>query len=46
MIGPGGSIQLLRVFGIRIGVNPSWFLVLFIFIFWLSGSFRCCSSSR
>jgi Zn-dependent protease len=40
MIGPGGSIQLMRVFGIRIGVNPSWFLVLFIFIFWLSGSFR------
>jgi Zn-dependent protease len=40
MLGPGGSIQLMRVFGIRIGVNPSWFLVLFIFIFWLSGSFR------
>src|SRR3954471_23576988 len=40
VIGAGGSIQLMRVFGIRIGVNPSWFLVLFIFIFWLSGSFR------
>jgi Zn-dependent protease len=45
MIGPGGSIQLLRVFGIRIGVNPSWFLVLFIFIFWLSGSFRATLNS-
>jgi len=45
MIGPGGSIQLMRVFGIRIGVNPSWFLVLFIFIFWLSGSFRATLNS-
>jgi Zn-dependent protease len=35
-----GSLQLLRVFGIRIGVNTSWFLVLFVFIFLLSGSFR------
>ena len=34
---PGGrSIQLARVFGIRIGVDPSWFLVLFLFIWWLS----------
>jgi Zn-dependent protease len=45
MVGPGGSIQLLRVFGIRIGVNPSWFLVLFIFIFWLSDSFRSTLNS-
>jgi Zn-dependent protease len=37
---PGGrSIQLARVFGIRIGVDPSWFLVLFLFIWWLSDSF-------
>jgi Zn-dependent protease len=35
-----GRIQLGRIFGIRIGVNPSWFIVLFFFIFWLSGSFR------
>ncbi len=35
-----GSIQLVRVFGIRIGVDPSWFLVLFYFIFVLSGNFR------
>src|SRR3954451_19588970 len=40
MLGSGGSIQLMRIFGIRIGVNPSWFIVLFIFIFWLSSSFR------
>jgi len=35
-----GSFQLLRVFGIRIGADVSWFFVLFLFIFWLSGSFR------
>jgi Zn-dependent protease len=29
----------MRVFGIRIGVNTSWFLVLFLFIYWLSGPF-------
>jgi Zn-dependent protease len=27
------SLQLVRVFGIRIGVNPSWFLILFAVIF-------------
>ena len=38
---PGtGSIQLARIFGIRIGVDASWFLILFFFIFLLSGSFR------
>jgi Zn-dependent protease len=36
----GGSIQLARVFGIRIGVDVSWFFVLFFFIFILSGSFQ------
>jgi Zn-dependent protease len=40
MFGGGGSIQLARVFGIRVGVTTSWFLVLFFFIFVLSGSFR------
>jgi len=35
----GGSLPLARLFGIPIGVNVSWFLVLFLFIFWLSGSF-------
>ncbi len=33
----GGSIQLARVFGIRIGVEPSWFFVLFLIIWSLSG---------
>jgi Zn-dependent protease len=32
----GGSIQLARVFGIRIGVDYSWFLVLFLIIWQLS----------
>src|SRR4051812_8488819 len=35
-----GSIQVVRIFGIRIGVTPSWFFVLFLFIFLLSGSFQ------
>jgi Zn-dependent protease len=39
MFGGGGSIQLARVFGIRIGVEPSWFLVLFLIIWSLSDEF-------
>ena len=35
----GGSVQLARVFGIRIGASPSWFLVLFLMIYTLSGYF-------
>jgi Zn-dependent protease len=35
----GGSIQLARVFGIRIGVDFSWFFVLFLIIWSLSGYF-------
>src|ERR671934_116315 len=35
----GSSFQLGRILGIRIGVNASWFLILFLFIFWLSGRF-------
>ena len=27
------SLPLLRIFGIRVGVNPSWFLILFVVIF-------------
>jgi Zn-dependent protease len=41
----GGSIQLARVFGIRIGVDVSWFFVLFFFIFILSGDFRATLNS-
>jgi Zn-dependent protease len=36
----GSSIQLVRLFGIRIGVSASWFVVLFLFIFVLSSSFQ------
>ena len=32
-----GSIPLVRVSGIRIGVEPSWFLVLFLIIYLLTG---------
>ena len=35
----GGSIQIARVFGIRIGASPSWFVVLFVLIYLLSGYF-------
>src|SRR4051812_47513408 len=34
-----GSVQLARVFGIRIGASPSWFIVLFLMIYYLSGLF-------
>ena len=40
MPGTGSSIQLLRVFGIRIGASPSWFFVLFVFIYFGSDYFR------
>ncbi len=33
------SIKLFSVFGIRIGANPSWFIFLFLMIYWLSGYF-------
>src|SRR6201987_6202826 len=35
-----GSIKLATIFGFRIGVDRSWFLILFLMIFWLSGAFR------
>jgi Zn-dependent protease len=34
-----GSIQLARIFGIRIGASPSWFVVLFIMVVGLSTSY-------
>ena len=37
-MGPG-SVHLARVFGIRIGASPSWFVVLFLMIYYLSGLF-------
>jgi Zn-dependent protease len=39
MFGGGGSMQLARVFGIRIGASPGWFLFLFLMIWWLSDQF-------
>jgi Zn-dependent protease len=39
-MGGGRSIQLARVFGVRIGVDPSWFVVLFLVIWSLSGSYK------
>ena len=40
MLGSGQSIQLARVFGIRIGASPSWFVVLFVFIYLMSDTFQ------
>ena len=40
MLGTGPSIQLIRIFGIRIGASPSWFFVLFIFIYFGADYFR------
>ncbi|MBV8712854.1 MAG: site-2 protease family protein [Solirubrobacterales bacterium] len=34
------SIKLMDLFGFRIGVDRSWFLILFLMIFLLSGQFR------
>jgi Zn-dependent protease len=34
-----GSVQLARLFGIRIGASASWFVVLFLMIYYLSGVF-------
>jgi Zn-dependent protease len=35
----GSSIRLTTIFGIRIGVNVTWFVVLFLFIYWLNDAF-------
>jgi Zn-dependent protease len=35
-VGARGALTLLRIRGIRIGVDYSWFLVLFLLILWLS----------
>jgi Zn-dependent protease/CBS domain-containing protein len=34
-----GSVQLVRIAGIRVGATPSWFFVLFLLIYLLSGTF-------
>jgi Zn-dependent protease len=35
----GSSIRLATILGIRVGVNVSWFLILFLAIFWLQEPF-------
>ena len=40
MFGGGGSIQLARIFGIRFGVDVSWFIVLFLIIWSLTGYYE------
>lgn len=35
-----GSIKLMELAGIRVGVDATWFVMLFLLIFLLSGSFR------
>ena len=36
----GSSYQLMRIAGIRVGVDASWFLILFLAIFFLQDSFK------
>src|SRR4051794_14230496 len=36
----GGGVTLFRIRGIRIAVDFSWFIVLFLIIIWLSSSYR------
>jgi Zn-dependent protease len=36
----GRSIQVGRILGIRIGANPSWFVVLFLLIYLLTGQYK------
>ena len=35
-----GAVTLFRIRGIRVGVDYSWFFVLFLIIFWLSSFYR------
>src|SRR6201991_461908 len=39
VFGGGSSLPLARIFGFRVGVHPSWFLILFLWIFWLRDRF-------
>jgi Zn-dependent protease len=40
MFGGGSSLQLFKVSGIRVGVHPTWFIILLLFIVWTNGSFE------
>ena len=44
-MGGARSFQLLRIAGIRIGVDASWFVILFLLIFLLHSDFRQALSS-
>jgi Zn-dependent protease len=39
VFGGGKSLQLFKVRGIRVGVHPTWFLILLLFLVWLKPSF-------
>jgi Zn-dependent protease len=45
MFRSAGSIKLARIAGIRIGVDATWFLMLFVLIFLVNGSFRSALGS-
>ncbi len=45
MLRRSNSIKLMNVFGFRVGVDASWFVILFLLIFWLSGGFRAALHS-
>src|ERR1700735_2555050 len=36
----GRNVQLARIFGVRVGVGASWFLILFVYIWWLTPFFH------
>ncbi|HTU28655.1 MAG TPA: M50 family metallopeptidase [Solirubrobacteraceae bacterium] len=40
MLGRSRSVRLFTVSGIRVGVDASWFIILFLMIYLLSGPFR------
>jgi Zn-dependent protease len=40
VMAPRGNFQLARIFGVRVGVGFSWFVVLFLFIFAVTGPFH------
>ena len=39
MLSSGGSFRLATIAGIRVGVSASWFLILFLYIFWFQDQF-------
>jgi Zn-dependent protease len=45
MFGGGSSLQLFKVSGIRVGVHPTWFIILLLFIVWTNGSFDSAISA-